>query len=160
MSRNMHVRHLMTVLLLLAAAGCSAARPKSHAGPVPLNCATPMTPYVRTTVYFDRSNTRDVFNPYSESEWERFINEVLIRFIPGGGSLFDNTGWWRRPNGTTFRGIGRTMLVSAPAPDSTPHRAGVDSVIAHIKQRYGHRLVIREEELICADYSVSDVRGR
>jgi hypothetical protein len=108
-----------------------------------------MTPHLRTSVHFDRSNTSDRSNPYSPAEWEKFINEVLIRFVPAGGSIFENTGWWRRPNGTTFRGIGRTLVVWAPVSDSTPHRAGVDSVIAQIKERYRHQVVFREEERVC-----------
>jgi hypothetical protein len=108
-----------------------------------------MSPHLRTQVYFDRSNTADPYNPYSPAEWERFVTEVLIRFIPQGGNLYDNTGWWRRPNGTTFRGIGRTMQVWAPVADSLPHRAAVDSVIAQIKLRYKHQVVFREEERVC-----------
>ena len=116
---------------------------------MPASCAAPMLLHLRTSVYFDRSNTADPLNPYSPAEWDRFVNEVLTRFLPAGGTLYDNTGWWRRPNGTTFRGIGRTLLVWVPVSDSIPHRAGVDSVIAHIKQRYRHRVVFREEELVC-----------
>ena len=108
-----------------------------------------MLPYLRTSVHFDRSNTSDPSNPYSPQEWEKFINEVLIRFLPAGGSLYDNTGWWRRPNGTTFRGIGRTLVVWARVSDSTLHRAAVDSVIAQIKERYRHQVVFREEEPVC-----------
>jgi len=108
-----------------------------------------MIPHLRTQVYFDRSNTADPSNPYSPAEWDRFVTEVLIRFIPSGGNLYDNAGWWRRPNGTTFRGIGRTMQVWAPVADSVPHRTAVDSVIAQIKQRYKHQVVFREEERVC-----------
>lgn len=109
-----------------------------------------MTPHLRTQVYFDRSNaTEPPYNTYSPAEWDKFVTEVLIRFLPAGGNLYDNTGWWRRPNGTTFRGIGRTMQVWAPVSDSLSHRVGVDSVIAHIKQRYKHQVVFREEERVC-----------
>lgn len=141
-------RHVMVLSLLAAAIGCSRAAPPSHATPT-VKCAAPMTPHLRTSVHFDRSNTSDPNNPYSPPEWEKFINEVLIRFIPAGGSIYENTGWWRRPNGTTFRGIGRTLVIWAPVRDSTPHRAGVDSVIAQIKQRYRHQVVFREEEHVC-----------
>ena len=116
---------------------------------MPAACAAPMTPHIRTQVYFDRTNTADPYNPYSPAEWDKFVNEVLIRFLPAGGNLYDNTGWWRRPNGTTFRGIGRTMQVWAPVADSMSHRIAVDSVISQIKERYKHRVVFREEERVC-----------
>lgn len=147
--QTLRARQVMAALLLLAAAGCSRARPISNANPFRDSCAAPMKAHLRTSVHFDRSNTRDPSNPYSAPEWELFINEVLIRFVPDGGSIYDNTGWWRRPNGTTFRGIGRTLVVWAVVPDSTTHRAAVDSVVAQIKHRYGHRVVFREEEHVC-----------
>lgn len=147
MSRTSQFAQLIAVALLSAAEGCSRARPEF--GTAISRCAVPMMPTLRTSVYFDRSNTSDPFKPYAPSEWDKFVTEVLIRFIPAGGNLYDNTGWWRRPNGTTFRGIGRTMQVWAPLADSIPHRAAVDSVIVQIKQRYKHRVVFREEELVC-----------
>jgi hypothetical protein len=148
MSSRSHIQCLLVVLPLVTASGCARA-PLVSAGPALPRCATPMMPHLRTQVYFDRSNTADPLNPYSQPEWDRFVREVLIRFLPAGGNLYDNTGWWRRPDGTTFRGIGRTLQVWAPVADSTSHRAAVDSVIAQIKQRYKHRVVFREEELVC-----------
>lgn len=146
----MRVWKFLATSLLLAAAGCFRTTPTSGASPIALKCAAPMTPHLRTRIHFDRSNATDPpYNTYSELEWERFITEVLVRFIPAGGSIFENTGWWRRPNGTTFRGIGRTLVVWAPAADSARHRAGADSVIAQIKQRYHHQVVFREEEPVC-----------
>jgi hypothetical protein len=148
MSRYLRFFQLVTVSLLATVGGCS--RPTAQRGPLPVTCAPPMTPHLRTQVYFDRANaTAPPYNTYSPAEWDKFVTEVLIRFIPAGGNLYDNTGWWRRPNGTTFRGIGRTMQVWAPVADSMSHRAAVDSVISQIKQRYKHRVVFREEERVC-----------
>ena len=149
MTLTAHVRTFMAASLLLVATGCARVTSTSDASRIRLPCAPPMMPHLRTSVHFDRSNTSDPYNSYSAPEWEKFVNDVLIRFIPAGGSIYDNTGWWRRPNGTTFRGIGRTLVVWAPVADSAPHRAGVDSVIAQIKERYRHRVVFREEESVC-----------
>lgn len=94
-----------------------------------------MESYLRSSIYFDRSNTTDPRHPYSEAEWERFIDEVLIRYLPAGGTVFDNTGWWRRPDGSTFRGIGRTLVVFSRAVDADVHRAGVSAVVDAIRRR-------------------------
>lgn len=118
----------------------------------PAACAPPLAPYLRTSLYFDRANTRDPSRPFDEGEWGRFITEVLVQHLPNGGTIFDNTGWWRRPNGTTFRGIGRTLLILAPLADSSAHRAGALAVVDAIKSRYGHQLVIREEARVCAQF--------
>jgi len=149
MSDQRHLWRLLALLPLLGAAGCARAERSGNARPIPLTCSAPMIPHLRTQVYFDRSNTADPLNPYAPAEWDKFVNEVLIRVLPAGGNLYDNAGWWRRPNGTTFRGVGRTLQVWAPVSDSTPHRAAVDSVIVQIKERYRHRVVFREEELVC-----------
>lgn len=103
-------------------------------------------------MYIDRSNTSDPLNPFSEAEWQRFIQDVLIKHLPSGGTVFDNTGWWRRPNGTTFRGIGRALVVLDPEHEAAVHRLQVKKVIDEVKSRYGHRLVIWEEARVCAAF--------
>lgn len=128
----------------LAAAGACATRSAA--------CPAPLAPYVRTTLYFDRSNTPDPHKPYSEEEWARFVTDVLVRHLPGGGTITDTTGWWRRPDGSTFRGIGRALVVLAPDGEAAPHRQAVARVIDDIKTRYGHQLVIREEGRVCAAF--------
>lgn len=144
------ISHLNIALLLGSSVACAPQRQDPVPVPSPTGCNAPMTRYLRSSVYLDRSNTRDPLGPYSEAEWGTFIDEVLINHLPDGGTVFDNTGWWRRPNGTTFRGIGRTLVVLAPQKDSVSHRTGVRAVVDAIKQRYGHRLVIHEEALVCA----------
>lgn len=149
MKRRGRLARLVVLFVLVSVAGCASR----HAGLDPaLSCGAPLQPYLRTAVYLDRSNTKDPLHPYSPEEWERFIQEVLVRFLPDGGSVFDHTGWWRRPNGTTFRGIGRTLVVLAPESATQAHRAAVKSVIDAIKQRYGHQLVIWEEARVCAAF--------
>lgn len=141
---------LTASVAVLSLPGCAPLRPGVAAVAPEQECTPPMTPYLHTNIYFDRSNTRDPLHPFSEAEWERFIDEVLVRHLPAGGTVFDNTGWWRRPNGTTFRGIGRTLVVLAPVADSSAHRAGAVAVVNAIKSQYGHRVVIREETRVCA----------
>ena len=151
------MRRLLTVcaalnLLLLGAVAYAAARSTPAAAPLQGGCVAPLQPYLRTSVYIDRSNTKDPQRPYSPEEWDRFINEVLIRHVPDGGTVFDNTGWWRRPNGTTFRGIGRTLVMLSSASETAADRAGITAIIDEIKRRYGHQLVIREEAVVCASF--------
>ena len=148
--RPLLIARVMIALLLGSTIACARQPRDLRAVPVPTSCTAPLTRYLRSSVYLDRSNTRDPLRPYSETEWERFIDEVLIKHLPDGGTVFDNTGWWRRPDGTTFRGTGRTLIVLAAEKDSLSHRAGVLSVVDAIKQRYGHRLVIYEEASVCA----------
>jgi hypothetical protein len=142
----------MCAVAVASVGACARPRARLDDGLRDPQCALPLTEYLRTSIYLDRSNTRDPLRPFSEDEWQRFIDEVLIRYLPAGGTVFDNTGWWRRPNGTTFRGIGRTFVVLDPVADSTAHRTGAIAVVDAIKSRYGHQLVIREEARVCAQF--------
>lgn len=150
MKRPVRLAALAASLAALTLLGCALPRSRVEAVAPERECTPPMEPYLRTSIYLDRSNTRDPQHPFSEAEWERFIDEVLIRYLPAGGTVFDNAGWWRRPSGSTFRGIGRTFVVLAPVADSSAHRTGVVAVVNEIKSRYGHRSVIREEARVCA----------
>lgn len=81
-------------------------------------------------------------------EWEKFVAEVLAKQLPGG-TINLNTGWWRRPNGTVFNGLGRNLSVHAPAKDAQAHRAAVKNIINEYKKRTGTQSVGWEEDWVC-----------
>ena len=138
-------------LAALLVTACASARP----APVPVTaeaCAPPLEPYVRTALYVDRSNRNDSTGRLSDEEWQRFVDTVLLRYFPAGGTIFANGGWWRRPDGTTGGGPGRTILILAPLSEADAHRAAVRAVIAEYKARYGIRSVLWEEGRACAAF--------
>jgi len=103
-------------------------------------------------LYTDRSNRNSPDGRLSDEEWRAFVEEVLVRHFPDGGTILDNSGWWRRPDGTTFRGVGRVLIMLVPASEVDPERAAVRSVIDAIKSRYGPRAVGWEEDWVCAGF--------
>ena len=117
-----------------------------------MNCPPPLEPYLRTSLYVDRSNRNDPSGRLTDDEWQRFVDSVLLRYFPAGGSIFANSGWWRRPNGTTGGGPGRTLVVLAPVADSVAHRESVRAVIAEYKTRYGIQSVLWEESHACVAF--------
>lgn len=134
--------HSVILVVIALLAGCSIRR----AAPAVELCPAQLRPYVRSTLYIGRSR-------YFEGDgWQRFTDEVLVKHLPAGGSVIENAGWWRRPDGTTAAGEGRLLIVLAPLPDIAAHRAGVQAVIAEIKRVTGHLSVGWEEDRLCAGF--------
>jgi hypothetical protein len=133
----------ISVTLFGALAACAATRPAPLLADVPMSCPAPLQPYLRTALYT---------GAVADSAWHRFISEVLIEHFPVGGSVFENTGWWRRPDGTMYRNAGKTLVILAPVTETEQHRAAVRAVIAAFKQRFNHRSVGWEEDRLCAGF--------
>jgi len=126
-----------------ALAACATTRPASLPADPLLSCPAPLQPYLRTALYT---------GAVADSAWHQFLSEVLIQHFPVGGSVFENTGWWRRPDGTMYRNVGKTLVVLAPVTEIEQHRTAVRAVIAAFKQRFNHRSVGWEEDRVCAGF--------
>jgi hypothetical protein len=142
---------LPLLLLMAGTLGCAQPAP-APVVPMALACPPPLEPYIRTALYVDRSNRNDPSGRLTDEEWQCFVDTVLLRHFPAGGTVFSNAGWWRRPDGTTGGGPGRTLVVLAPLTEATAHRAAVQTVIAEYKARYGVRSVLWEEGQTCAAF--------
>jgi hypothetical protein len=141
----MYLRRRLTVLVIVFAIlpGCSIRRGSSDIGICPIN----LRPYVRTTLYIGNSRY------FAGDGWKQFTEDVLVKHLPAGGSVIENdSGWWRRPDGSTAMGGGRLLIILAPMNEITTHRAGIQAVIAEIKRVTGHLSVGWEEDRLCATF--------
>lgn len=123
-----------------------------NAGAPAMSCAAPLKPFLRAALYMDRSNRNAPSGRLTDEEWERFVDDVLVRHFPAGGTMFTNSGWWRRPDGSRTGGDGKTLVMLVRASEARSHRAAVQAVIDEIKKRYGHRSVLWEEDWVCAAF--------
>ncbi len=143
---------LSLTLLAVAAAGCVSANTTrvETADPVPAsvtaNCPGPLVPYVKVTLYMGRG-TQDA------DEWQRFADDVLVRYFPDGGTMIETSGWWEGRVGDATDKNSRMLVMLHPAPDRDAFAEAVQAVIADIKERFGHRAVLWEETAICATLS-------
>lgn len=133
----------LSLLLSAGSVGCVSTRAEFAPPPPALSCPAPLQPYLRTALFT---------GAIADTAWQRFVSEVLVQHFPAGGSVFENTGWWRRPNGTTYRNVGKTLVVLAPVTETESHRVAVRAVIAEIKQRFNHQSVGWEEGRLCAGF--------
>lgn len=92
-------------------------------------CNAPLEPYLRIDLYTDRSNRNAPSGKLTDEEWKSFVEEVLVQHFPEGGTILDNSGWWRRPNGSTFHGNGRTLVMLVPSREVESDRTAVRSVV-------------------------------
>ena len=123
--------------------GCVVARTEV-ASPRPVSsCPAPLETHLRTALYT---------GAIPDTAWQRFVGEVLVQHFPAGGSVFENTGWWRRPNGTLYRNSGKTLVILAPVRDTEAHRTAVRAVIAEFKRRFNQQSVGWEEDRVCAGF--------
>ena len=117
-----------------------------------LSCTAPLEPHLRAALYMDRSNRNAPSGILTDEEWERFVDDVLVKHFPAGGTMFSNSGWWRRPDGSRSGGPGKTLVMLVRASEAGSHRAAVQAVIDEIKKRYRHRSVLWEEDWVCAAF--------
>lgn len=124
----------------------SASQNTKVAGPDE-GCPATLKQYLRTTLYVGTSRY------FLGDGWRRFTEEVLVKHLPAGGTVIENdSGWWRRPDGSTGMGGGRILIVLAPMTEIATHRAGIQAVIAEIKRVTGHLSVGWEEDHLCAGF--------
>ena len=109
-------------------------------------CEEPLEPFVKVTLYMGRG-TRDA------DEWQAFVDGVLVRHFPDGGTMIETSGWWEGRVGDAADRNSRMLVMLHPAADRGAFTAGVQAVIADIKERFGHRAVLWEEAAICATLS-------
>jgi hypothetical protein len=145
-------RIMMAALVLMVMAGTSGNIVGEQKRARTSECADGLESFLRTSLYTDRSNRNSPKGRLSDDEWQKFVDDVLVRHFPAGGTVYSNAGWWRRPNGTIGGGPGHTIVVLAPLEHIEAHRHAVKAVIREIKTRHGHLSVGREEDRVCAAF--------
>jgi hypothetical protein len=116
------------------------------------SCQEPLKPHLRTSLYMDRINLNSSSRWISDKEWRGFVDEVLQRHFPAGGTIYANSGWWRRPDGGRDGGKGQTLVILAAVSEGEAHAKAVKAVIGEVKTRYGHHSVLWEQDQVCATF--------
>lgn len=143
---------VIAILVMVLAANASHPNVEQSNNAPALTCPEGLKPFLRTSLYTDRSNRNSPTGKLTDAEWQKFVDDVLIRHFPAGGTVYPNVGWWRRPNGSIGGGSGHTIVVLAPQAEIQVHREAVKEVIREIKTRHGHLSVGREESTVCAGF--------
>lgn len=131
------------------AAGDQQAQTETGRPPVAMTCAGALQPHIKTTLYLERPGS---LTKAGQRKWQVFIREVLLQHFPDGGTILDNVGWWRDPDGKLGGGRGNTLIVLSPPEKLADHRRAVAAVVGEIKKRYQQQSVLWEESAVCAGF--------
>jgi len=143
---------LLCILLAVGSPGCISSNTTrvEATDPTPAaaaaTCPAPLEPFVKVTLYMGRGTQ-------NADEWQKFADDVLVRYFPDGGTMIETSGWWEGRVGDAADKNSRMLVMLHPAADRDVFAQAVQAVIADIKGRFGHRAVLWEETAICATLS-------
>jgi len=133
------VKVALGVLLLLA--GCAAAPQPCPAG---ANTAT------IAEAYFGRNVKSRA--PVTETEWARFMAEVVTPAFPDGLTVLDGAGQWRNAAGQISREDSKVLLLVLPGQDQAAASARLAPVTAAWKARFAQESVLTVFRAGCAGF--------
>jgi hypothetical protein len=103
---------------------------------------------VRDTLYFGRNRPNGGI--VRETQWRRFLNEIITPRFPDGLTVMKATGQWRNASGYIEREVSEVVTV-LHSGDPTA-RGMISEIIAEYTQRFDQEAVLRERTVICARF--------
>jgi hypothetical protein len=133
------VKVALGVLLLLA--GCAAA---------PQPCPVGAGPATIAEAYFGRNVKARA--PVTDTEWARFMAEVVTPAFPDGLTVLDGAGQWRDAAGQISREDSKVLLLVLPGQDQATAAARLHPVTAAWKARFAQESVLTVFRAGCAGF--------
>lgn len=145
------------IVVVATAAGGPAQRTEVAGREAGFACGERLMPFVQTSLFLDRgilggAEPKKITERISDKRWKQFTREVLMREFPAGGTVFENSGWWRSPSGRMDSGEGYMVVVTSPVAEAAQHRAAAGRVVEEIRRHFRQESVLREEEVVCAAF--------
>jgi uncharacterized protein DUF3574 len=107
-------------------------------------CGATSAAQLRTTLYFGLARPK---GSVSELEWQVFLRDEVTARFPEGLTVWEAEGQWKGSEGTI--GHERTKVLLLVHPDTPPAREGVQTVIAHYRQKFEQESVLWETARVC-----------
>ena len=138
---------VLCCLTLLSA--CSHAAPTtSNSALLPPGCVVGDTVLLRETLYFGRN--RPGGGTVSDTDWSRFLTEVVTPRFPRGLTVLEATGQWQGAEGVVEQE--RSEIVTVFHPDTDEARRSVQGIAREYKRRFQQEAVLRESERTCVRF--------
>ncbi len=134
---------LVSTASLMLLAGCG---PNPAPGPSPqaLSCAVGDSALIRETLYFGRNRPGGTV---SETEWQRFLTEVVTPRFPQGLTVLEASGQWQGAAGVVEQE--RSQVVTIFHPDNEAARRSIREIAQEYKRRFQQEAVLRERAPSC-----------
>jgi hypothetical protein len=128
-------------VLLLAGCGPNLTPATS---PAPLGCAVGDSAVIRETLYFGRNRPGGTV---SDTEWQRFLTEVVTPRFSQGLTVLGASGQWQGPAGVVEQE--RSQVVTIFHPDTEAARQSIREIAQEYKRRFQQEAVLRERAPSC-----------
>jgi hypothetical protein len=110
-------------------------------------CAT-TTPHRQITLYFGRGRR---VGEVSDSEWTRFVAEVLAPRFPKGFTVWDADGQWQDSTGAIVHERSKVVRLIAESPE--PARRAVAEIVADYRRRFEQEAVLQTDADVCVGWT-------
>jgi len=143
----MHLRRLRTLLFagaLLAATGCASHRPI----PPPAPAGAPFQAFISDRLYFGRAIPSG--GVVSDSDWEKFLAEVVTPRFPAGLTVWRTQGQWRDKNSVIWREDG--IILDLHHPDDATSETSVQEIMTEYKVRFRQEAVLRVRDPVAVQF--------
>ncbi len=136
------------VFALAALAACAPTAPPPTRPAPAVACATAVPPQRQITVYFGRGRR---VGEVSDSEWTRFVAEVLAPRFPKGFTVWDADGQWQDSTGAIVHERSKVVTLIAESPDRA--RRAVAEIVADYRRRFEQEAVLQTEADVCVGWT-------
>ena len=137
---------LWGVVVLGGAAGCTVSRPPPPSAAT--SCSTGQDLLIRDSLYFGRN--RAAQPPVRDSEWQKYLSDVLTPRFPDGFTVVNASGQWRGASGAIEHEESEIVTL-LHGQSSTVDRA-IAEVVAEYKRRFDQEAVLHERATVCAQF--------
>ena len=97
--------------------------------------------FIRTELYFGRNIPNG--GTVGESDWQKFVDEVVTPRFPDGLTVLDADGQWRGKDGLIAREESKVIVLLYPRKDRKATNAKIEEIRAEYKKRFAQESVMR-----------------
>ena len=137
-------RKTLIVAALVAMSACVTPAVKSPTSPG----EAPLQLLISDRLYFGRNIPGG--GTVSESDWERFLADVVTPRFPAGLSVWRTQGQWRDKAGVIEKEDG--FILDLLHPDDTQSEKSVEEIMTDYKTRFKQEAVLRVRDSVRAQF--------
>lgn len=97
--------------------------------------------FIRTELYFGRNIPTG--GTVSESDWQKFVDEVVTPRFPDGLTVLDADGQWRGKDGSIAREESKVIVLLYPRKQRKAMNAKIEEIRSEYKKRFAQEAVMR-----------------
>ncbi len=135
------MKPLVITSLLLILTACPIYGLSSVSTPVTVEILNTSEKFIRTELYFGRNIPTG--GTVSESDWQKFVDEVVTPRFPDGLTVLDADGQWRGKDGSIAREESKVIVLLYPRKDRKAMNAKIEEIRTEYKKRFAQEAVMR-----------------